>query len=143
MRIVTVLTLCLLLALAGCGGEPATSSGRYAGPPTTPPWTDIAVMQSNNSKPITVAAGQNFVIGLHRADTRNFTWQYSYNESLLYPLDSVLTLDPGSEVAGTMWFLFKAVQPGQTDVTFRMRYAQGTPTPAPTPEVVSVTVTGA
>jgi hypothetical protein len=80
---------------------------------------------------------------LRRADTRGFSWQYSFDESILYPLDSVLELDPGSQVAGTTWFLFKAVEPGQTDITFSPHSVQGKPAALPPSAVFSVTVTAA
>jgi predicted secreted protein len=87
-----------------------------------------------------VKAGQTFAISLHRSVAPSFSWDLSYDDTLVSKIDSVFVADPGNQNSGNTWFLFKALKSGQASISFGVNYVQNNASTSP-PDVLSVTIT--
>ena len=120
---VLVLTIGLL---AGCGGVQT--------------YTD-------SSQTIDVGVNQEFIIALDSNPTTGYSWQESYDESLLELIGGESTYEPGEEAeqdlvgaGGVEYFRFKALETGETEITLVYMREWEEPTPEDITEVFTVSI---
>ncbi|UCG09973.1 MAG: protease inhibitor I42 family protein [Dehalococcoidia bacterium] len=83
---------------------------------------------SDAEQAIDIGVNQEFTIALNSNPTTGYSWQESYDESVLELVDK--SYRPGAEAepevvgaGGTEYFQFKALQPGETELV--MTYKRG------------------
>ena len=97
--LILVVAICLL---AGCVGEIKT--------------------HTDSGQTIDIGVNQEFVIALGSNPTTGYSWQESYDETMLRLVEK--TYEPGKEAkqgavgaGGVEYFRFKALQAGETEIT--------------------------
>ena len=97
-------------------GQSAGSNGIFQ--ITQPPWTDVNVY-SDTTQTIEVKVGEEFTFGFNTAPPLNLSWDEKHDDKMLSLVDSdEVSLQPNYPSNATTWFLYKALQPGETQVTF-------------------------
>ena len=81
----------------------------------------IAEAQTDEGEIVTVSVGEEFTISLRVTPRLGERWEESHDENQLTLLESEIAMDKPSEpVSGNAVFLFKALENGETEVTFTL-----------------------
>ena len=91
-----------------------------------PPWDNVSYY-FDASKIINTKAGEEFAIGFDTLCALGGYWQETHDEEMLATMDRELVMrEPaGLTRRGTTWFLFKALQAGETQITFKYYEPRG------------------
>jgi len=94
------------------------SSGGAAGIPITTqsPWPDVPVY-ADVSQVIKIKPGGEFAFGFETGTRLGLGWDETHDDNILSLVDRELVMDQ-TGISGTTWFLFKALKPGETRITF-------------------------
>jgi hypothetical protein len=97
--------------------SPQTSFFEDVPPPAPVPWPDIANYIATTNQ-INVTVGEEFAIGMYASGLpAQFTKSFDQNYLALVD-DQVVDYLPVT-TEGTEWFLFKAINPGTTEIVFQ------------------------
>ena len=85
-----------------------------------PPWENVSYYFDAN-KTIIAKVGEEFAIGFDTLSALGGYWEETHDEEMLATMDRELVMrEPASLTRrGTTWFLFKALQAGETPITFK------------------------
>jgi len=99
------------------------SSGSIAGVPITvqSPWPDVLVY-TDVTQVIKIKAGNEFAFGFETGTRLGLGWDETHDDNLVSLENRELVMDQ-TGISGNTWFLFKALKPGETRITFI--YGQG------------------
>ncbi len=103
-------------------------SGQIACSQTPPEWPKVNVYTHNNSV-IYTRVNKEFVIGLNGANPRTHRdWFPAIDPNMITRVDDQLPgFDPQAPRSATHWYLFKALQSGETEIFFTEGFG-GAPT---------------
>ena len=141
-KVATWVLLIVLVGLAACSPKtppsstpapttptqpPVTTSNLTAAPmlgfkrpPTTPPWPGVKVYKVTE-KIGSPSVNQDFAIEFYY-NYRLGEWYETHDENMLdFVGNSFTSNTPMEGDYGTRWFLFKALKPGKTEITFAYR----------------------
>jgi len=117
-------------------GQSAGSNGIFQ--ITQPPWTDVNVY-SDTTQTIEVKVGEEFTFGFNTAPPLNLSWDEKHDDKMLSLVDSdEVSLQPNYPSNATTWFLYKALQPGETQITFT--YSSGEELPVADQKVFTIDI---
>jgi len=95
--------------------------------PPAPPWPKIEV-HTDADKTIGANVGEEFAIALAANPRLGTNWYETYDENMLALVESEFVADtPLTPVAGTKWFLFKALKSGKTEITLTYKHGDSGP----------------
>ena len=98
-----------------------SSSGTAGIPITTQsPWPDVPVY-ADVTEVIKIKTGGEFAFGFETGTMLPLGWDETHDENMVSLVDRELVMDQTSiygTTGGTTWFLFKALKPGETRITF-------------------------
>jgi len=94
------------------------SSGGIAGIPITiqSPWPDVPVY-TDVTQAIKTRTGGEIAFGFETGTRLGLGWDGTHDENMVSLMDRELVMDQ-TGISGTTWFLFKALEPGETRITF-------------------------
>jgi len=94
------------------------SSGGAAGIPITTqsPWPDVPVY-SDVTQVIKIKTGSEIAFGFETGTRLGLGWDETHDDNLISLVDRELVMNQ-TGINGTTWFLFKALKPGETQITF-------------------------
>ncbi|HUT69011.1 MAG TPA: SBBP repeat-containing protein [Dehalococcoidales bacterium] len=93
-----------------------SSSGTAGVPITTQsPWPDVNVY-SDIMQVIKIRTGDEFAFGFETGTRLGLGWDETHDENIVSLLDRELVMDQ-TGISGTTWFLFKALKPGEIQIT--------------------------
>jgi len=94
------------------------SSGGAAGIPimTQSPWPDVPVY-SDVTQVIKIKTGSEIAFGFETGTRLGLGWDETLDDNLISLVDRELVMNQ-TGINGTTWFLFKALKPGETQITF-------------------------
>ena len=122
--LVAVVAICLV---AGCVGVVET----YTDPGQT----------------VTIGVNQEFVIALGSNPTTGYSWQASYDKTMLELVGGQSTYKPAKEAkelvvgaGGVEYFQFKALKTGETEITLVYRRPWEEPTPQDVTKVFTISI---
>jgi len=105
---------------------------------TQPPWTNVDVY-SDTTQTIEVKVGEEFTFGFNTAPPLNLSWDEKHDDKMLSLVDSdEVSLQPNYPSNATTWFLYKALQPGETQITFT--YSSGEELPVADQKVFTIDI---
>ena len=105
---------------------------------TQPPWTNVDVY-SDTTQTIEVKVGEEFTFGFNTAPPLNLSWDEKHDDKMLSLVDSdEVSLQPNYPGNATTWFLYKALQPGETQITFT--YSSGEELPVADQKVFTIDI---
>jgi uncharacterized delta-60 repeat protein len=105
---------------------------------TQPPWTNVEIY-SDTTQTIDVKVGEEFGFGFNAAPPLNMNWDEEHDETLLSLVDEdEISLQPYYPSNATTWFLYQALQPGETQITFT--YSSGEQLPVADQKVFTVDI---
>jgi len=117
-------------------GQSAGSNGIFQ--ITQPPWTDVNVY-SDTTQTIEVKVGEEFTFGFNTAPPLNLSWGEKHDDKMLSLVDSdEVSLQPNYPSNATTWFLYQAIQPGETQITFT--YSSGEELPVVDQKVFTIDI---
>ena len=117
-------------------GQSAGSNGIFQ--VTQPPWIDVNVY-SDTTQPIEVKVGEEFTFGFNTAPPLNLSWDEKHDDKMLSLVDSdEVSLQPNYPSNATTWFLYQALQPGETKITFT--YSSGEQLPVADQKVFTIDI---
>jgi hypothetical protein len=87
------------------------------------PWTYVS-SYTNSYIPIATKAGDKFTIGLDIFTRGGQSWEVSYDNNLITLEDNKLVFD-SQHAQSAIWYLFKAVNLGNTRIIFTYQGASG------------------
>ena len=117
-------------------GQSAGSNGIFQ--VTQPPWIDVNVY-SDTTQPIEVKVGEEFAFGFNTAPPLNLSWDEKHAETMLSLVDEdEVSLQPYYPSNATTWFLYQALQPGETQIIFT--YSSGEELPVADQKVFTVNI---
>jgi len=126
-RLLILVALIAICLLAGCVGEVKT-------------YTD-------SGQTIDIGVDQEFVIALGSNPTTGYSWQESYDESILELIGDESTYKPGKEAkqgvvgaGGVEYFRFKTLKTGETEITLVYKRPWEEPTPQDVTKVFTVSI---
>jgi predicted secreted protein len=103
-----------------------SSSGTAGVPITTqPPWPDVPVYDDANQV-IKVKTGGESAFGFETGTRLGLGWDENHDDNLVSLVGRELVMDQ-TGISGTTWFLFKALKPGETRITFVYGHGGGGP----------------
>ena len=94
------------------------SSGGTAGIPITiqSPWPDVPVY-TDVTQVIKTGTGGEIAFGFETGTRLGLGWDETHDENMVSLVDRELVMNQ-TGISGTTWFLFKALKPGETRITF-------------------------
>lgn len=103
------------------------SSGGIAGIPITvqSPWPDVPVY-TDVTQVIKIKTGGEFAFGFETGTRLGLGWDETHDDNLVSLENRELVMDQ-TGISGTTWFLFKALKPGETRITFSYSHGGGGP----------------
>lgn len=103
------------------------SSGGAAGIPITTqsPWPEVPVY-SDVTQVIKTRTGGEIAFGFETGTRLGLGWDETHDDNILSLVDRELVMDQ-TGISGTTWFLFKALKPGETRITFVYGHGGGGP----------------
>jgi len=103
------------------------SSGGATGIPITTqsPWPDVPVY-SDVTQVIKTRTGAEFAFGFETGTRLGLGWDETHDDNLVSLVNRELVMDQ-TGISGTTWFLFKALKPGETRITFVYGHGGGGP----------------
>jgi predicted secreted protein len=103
------------------------SSGGNVGAPITSrsPWPDVPVY-SDVTQVIKTETGGEFAFGFETGTRLGLGWDETHDDSMVSLMDRELVMNQ-TGINGTTWFLFKALKPGETEITFIYGHGAGGP----------------
>jgi predicted secreted protein len=95
--------------------------------PPAQPWPNVKVY-TDEQLTINASAGEEFAIVLVANPRLGTSWYETYDENILALVESKFIADtPLTPVAGTKWFLFKALKSGKTEITLTYKHGDSGP----------------
>ena len=105
---------------------------------TQPPWINVEVF-SDTTQTIDVKVGEEFAFGFNTAPPLNLSWDEKHDENMLSLVDEdEVSLQPYYPSDAITWFLYQALQPGETQITFT--YSSGEQLPAADQKVFTIDI---
>jgi len=105
---------------------------------TQPPWTNVDVY-NDTTQTIDVKVGEEFAFGFNTAPPLNMSWGEKHDETMLSLMDEdEVSLQPYYPSNATTWFLYQALQPGETQITFI--YSSGEQLPVADQKVFNIDI---
>ena len=99
---------------------------------------------TDSNQIIDIRIWQEFVIALDSNPTTGYGWQVSYDQNMLELVEKTYEQDPNPRgllgVGGVEYFRFKALNIGETEITFVYRQSWVEPTPQDKTEVFIVRI---
>jgi len=116
---IALLLLFLAALLPGCESAPTLPDNLFP-----PPWSNVNYYFDANET-IIAKVGEEFTIGLDTSPRLGNHWEATHDEKMISLVDSQLVAYPPAFHPATTWFLFKALQEGETQITFTYKHLEG------------------
>lgn len=92
-----------------------------------PPWPDVSVY-NDTAQTIEVKVGEEFAFGFDTFAPGGLGWYEKHDDKMLSLLDKEgILLKPEYPSNENIWFLFKALKAGKTQITFTYSHGEGSP----------------
>jgi hypothetical protein len=110
---IAFLLLFLAALLPGCESAPTLPDNLFP-----PPWSNVNYYFDANET-IIAKVGEEFTIGFDTFERGGGVWRETHDEKVISLVDSQKLAYPPAFNPATTWFLFKALQSGDTQITFK------------------------